>query len=509
MAHPPTNFHQHITPTSPPFIQTDPFWQSSPPYNRSSMAALMRAIKQAVPPPPTGQRQRIPAVPQHTRRVGQCTHITMVRQHGNSACNMCGRPPSAGWLYACRQDWLLARKSQTAREYELPQLPIESDDLNHLADIATALGMSQSVLAQMRAGSYTVSEAKKVVGEKVHMLSVIEAEERALTQHSPSASPTSKTGLDSSSGIIASLGATVSSPTSSKAIDAAATITTNACNYMVCHTCRPFLLDRVTVSIEAILSGTEPAILRTEMQYLHMIEPNVVSKIGTRPTPPRRIRQFGLRLMDPTSQQKDGADEDTTPSDWTSSDISSGVCEDDDNEEFVNVDPFPCPGPGLCPVASYVGGCAYDSDFDDGERAINHAIHAGHHNDTSAGAENITPDRPRYRLRRVEGNVSETPGRAASNGSSISVPTPTTMPLTPVTPSDESFEDVLNSRIADQPPKVGKAATICGRLDSGAGGNMSNRPSSSSLGSEVAVTDGVALTEEAVETHLPDIKYEE
>ncbi|KAK6441700.1 hypothetical protein LTR95_002062 [Oleoguttula sp. CCFEE 5521] len=496
MAHQPTTFHQHITPTSPPSFPTDPFWQSSPSHNRSSMAALMRTIRQAVPPPPTGQRHRIPATPQQTRRVGQCTHITMIRQHGTSACNMCGRRPSVGWLYACRQDWMLAHQSISSHDLELPQPPIESDDLDHLTEIAIAVGMSHSVVAQMRSKSYTVSEAKKIIADKVHMLNVIKAEECTTAQHSPSGSPSSKTG-DASSSIIASLGTTVSPSTSVEAVSAA-TSTTTACNYMVCHTCRPFLHDRVPVTIAAILNGTEPAISSTEMQYLRMVEPAVVSKLGTRPAPVRRLRQFGLGLTstDINSQQEDGADENSTPSDWTSSEISSGVYEDDDNEEFVDVDPFPCPGPGFCPMASYADGCAYDGDFDDGQRAINHAIVTG---DTTAGAENIT-------LPIVRATVY---AAASSTGSSVSLPTPTTMPLTPVTPSDESFEVVLNDRINGKPVKVGKAATICGRLDSGAGGNMSSRSSSSSLGSEVPVADGVALTEEAVETHIPDIKYEE
>ncbi|OQO14763.1 hypothetical protein B0A48_00145 [Cryoendolithus antarcticus] len=433
----------------------------------------------------------------------------MIRQHGTSACNMCGRHPNVGWLYACRQDWLLARQSTSSHDLELPHLPIESDDLDHLTEIAIAVGMSHSVVAQMRSKSYTVTDAKKIIADKVHMLNVIKAEESTSAQHSPPESATGKTG-EAASSIIAALGTTVSSSTSFEAVSAAASNTTT-CTYMVCHTCRPFLHDRVPVTIAAIINGTEPAISSNEMQYLRMVEPAVISKLGTRPAPIRRLRQFGLGLTstDITSQQKDGADENSTPSDWTSSDISSGVYEDDDNGPFVHVDPFPCPGPGFCPVASYEDGCAYDGDFDDGKRAINDAIVIGHHTDTTAGAEHNTPDCPRYRLRRVEGNVSDTPGRASSTGSSVSLPTPTTMPLTPITPSDGSSEDVLNDRINGKPVKVGKAATICGRLDSGAGGDMSSRSSSSSLGSEVAVADGVALTEEAVEAHIPNIKYEE
>lgn len=62
--------------------------------------------------------------------------------------------------------------------------------------------------------------------------------------------------------------------------------------------------------------------------------------------------------------------------------------------------------------------------------------------------------------------------------------------------------------------KPGKAATVCGVLRPGmnfsharlsVASNMSGRDSRQSFGSEVEVEGGVALTEEAVETGLPDI----
>ena len=62
--------------------------------------------------------------------------------------------------------------------------------------------------------------------------------------------------------------------------------------------------------------------------------------------------------------------------------------------------------------------------------------------------------------------------------------------------------------------KPGKAATVCGVLSPSmsfdharlsVGSDMSGKDSHSSFGSEVEVEGGVALTEEAVETGLPDI----
>jgi hypothetical protein len=81
------------------------------------------------------------------------------------------------------------------------------------------------------------------------------------------------------------------------------------------------------------------------------------------------------------------------------------------------------------------------------------------------------------------------------------------MPLTPGTPTIESYEDDIMS-------KPGKAATVCDVLSPSmnfdhsrlsVGSDMSGKDSHDSFGSEVEVEGGVALTEEAVETGLPDI----
>jgi hypothetical protein len=81
------------------------------------------------------------------------------------------------------------------------------------------------------------------------------------------------------------------------------------------------------------------------------------------------------------------------------------------------------------------------------------------------------------------------------------------MPLTPGTPTIQRFGDDINS-------KPGKAATVCGVLSPGinfsharlsVGSDMTGEDSHASFGSEVEVEGGVALTEEAVETGLPDI----
>ena len=113
------------------------------------------------------------------------------------------------------------------------------------------------------------------------------------------------------------------------------------------------------------------------------------------------------------------------------------------------------------------------------------------------------------RLHRVRGDMNDTPGGTSSTASSISLPTPNTMPLAPLTPTDESFDEALSRRLGKSSKAVSmlelEALPSEKRRSRRWGLGMRGKESSSSLGSEVEVEGGVALTEEAVETGTPDI----
>lgn len=212
--------------------------------------------------------------------------------------------------------------------------------------------------------------------------------------------------------------------------------------------------------------------------------------------------------MDITMIQTRESDyEDDAPLEWTTGSNSTSSFDDD-----AEADPYLCPGAGVCPVFSRHSGCAYDSrDFEDGRRALNHGFTVYNSTGGPSSASCTTPDRPRARLRRVQGSISGTPGGTSSTASSISLPTPPTFPLSLSTPSNQGFGDETNI-------KPGKAATVCGVLTPSSmdfgharlsvGSDISAKDSHDSFGSEVEVDGGVALTEEAVETGLPDIRTE-
>lgn len=294
----------------------------------------------------------------------------------------------------------------------------------------------------------------------------------------------------------------------------ASTPTSDKCNYMCCHACRPYMHDRVYVSLDTVLKREQPSVTVEETETLRILDARVLRDLKVEPLEVSPFHYFGMTRsegsVDLTLQQRDGAN--SGEIDWTPTTDDSSSIYDDDNEE-LNGTAFPCPGPGICPVYSRNSGCAYDVGFDDGQRAINHSFAMAADSGADRDEEHLTPDRAKYRLRRIDGSIDmqSTPLGRSSTTSSISLPTPTTMPLTPITPVEESFEDVLAGKLS----KPGKAATVCGALSPtlgksrlSVGTELSGKTSKSSLGSELEVEGGVALTEGAVESRLPDIANE-
>ena len=484
------------------------------------------------PPPPTmGYRSKIASQGTMPRR-GQCTHITMNRLHGDNVCHICGRLPDIGWLYACRQDLLVENQQEsvaTAAESAIV-VPDDSNYFDVMARFASSIKMSPSVVKQIRSGQYTYDQVEKLIAQKEHLISTIKKMEGLSTENRPGSLHSNV--FQSHANIIASLGLSGAlsasgqqqsvespgSPTTAKQKSHARKDSTTAsaakqsqmkvdrCNYMVCHACRPFLMERIFVNIGSVVHGVFPAITQEEADTLPVLDADVAREFGLRQaatTIPRRLQRSGS--LDITlAQAREGDWEDETPLEWTTSSNSSSLY-DDDPQELRTFDPYPCPGPGICPVYSRNSGCAYDShDFNDGQRALNHGFVSP--NQTSK-LTHTTPERPRARLRRIEGSVSDTPGRTSSSASSISLPTSITMPLTPSTPTVHLYEDDITS-------KPGKAATVCGVLSPGmnfdhsrlsVGSDMSGKDSHDSFGIEIEVEGGVALTEEAVETGLPDV----
>ncbi|KAK1056246.1 hypothetical protein LTR33_013937 [Friedmanniomyces endolithicus] len=507
---------------APTTTSQDPFWHATPRTltSRGESASGKAAMHKTVPQPPTTKQPRQAA--SAPARRPQCTHMTMDRVHSNLACHMCQKGPSIGWLYVCTQDRDFDQLMSSTHSGSSALLPNESSHDDVQARLAESVGITAGVVEGIRNRAYSVEQVDKLIQQKVHLLATIRGQEISSTSDSPQAKIARSRTQSATDSVIASVGTTAIPPvqisvsrtplpnpdsTSTSQSDGTTGSTRKIkskkqnCNFQVCHACRPFFKDRLYMSFEMMLSGRLPAITEEDIKKLPMLDPAIVRNLGVHqphrssiPTP--LSTRFGRNV-----HQGDGTDEDA--SDWTPTSATISEASDSDRQEEADL--YPCPGAGICPLWSRYSGCAYDvGQFDDGLRALNHGF--GPEPDLTR----MTPDNSLTRLRRVRGSISDTPGGGStSTASSISLPTPGIAPLTPITPTDQSFEDALTMRLS----KPGKAATICGPYLTGKqrsgryglGLGLHGKDSSSSLGSEVEVEGGVALRKSAVQDGVPDI----
>ncbi|KAK3708327.1 hypothetical protein LTR37_011592 [Vermiconidia calcicola] len=418
----------------------------------------------------------------------------MNRLHGEHTCNFCGKVPSLGWVYSCQQDRLLQYKHFAPSTEALPTVSDSGDFFEAQAKVAETLGMSKSIIKQMREGEYSFDQTETLLQQRRHVLEVIKRAEDLSAHSTPSHSTSPSKFQLPAENVIASVGAVPAvqhtstsalpmSPAGTPANTPTESTTTTptkhkktkklTCNFQVCHACRPFFQDRLYMSFEPMLNNKMPVVTEEEITTLPILDPKTVRNLGLRETAKPKLpaiqTQNGLNTA---MHQADGYTDDS--SDWTPTSTTNSYSESD--LMLDEGDPFPCPGPGICPLASPIKGCAYDNGFDDGNRALNHGFTLDQGFDRAMYQDSYS------RVRRMRGSDSTTPGGTSSTCSSISLPEPKSEPLTPITPPfgrSNRFE------------KMGKAATVTGAMASGS--------------DPIDVDGGVALTEEAVESRMPDI----
>jgi len=452
----------------------------------------------------------------------------MNRLHGNHTCHLCGQIPDLGFVYSCQQDHLPRLRSGLKGDGTLPLLPDHGTYFEDKAELARSLGMSPSVVRQMRAGEYSHEQTEVLFAQRRYVIAIIkQAQNAAIKTSMNGTSTTAPLDTDRTSGpapvegIIASAGLRISSlghraemspppihsvatlhntPTDSVTTTPTKKTKKGKCNLQVCHACRPFFQDRVPMSVEAVLNNEIPVMSENDMNALPVRNANILRDIGLR-SPSDVPEVFSGNDFDPMTLEQlraagfiDNSTPTTNTSIWT------------DTTEELEEDAYPCPGLGVCPLYSPTEGCAYDLGFDDGHRAFKHGFVAEF--DHNLRDATMASKRP---LHHVRGNINSTPGSTSSTGSSISLPDVPTAPLTPPTPRDLASGFAV-PRPARRGHKVGKAATFCGdaawerKRSSGLGKfGVYRNNSHISLGSEIEVEGGIALTEEAVGTGTPDI----
>jgi hypothetical protein len=110
------------------------------------------------------------------KRMANCTHVNMDRVYGrNQQCYVCGRAPSVGFLYVCRQDNLPLSDIFGERvRKNSGQASTKSTLRQELEEV----GLSESVIFAAERGEYTDAQLEKLKALKLELKQAIEDTEQ-------------------------------------------------------------------------------------------------------------------------------------------------------------------------------------------------------------------------------------------------------------------------------------------------------------------------------------------
>ncbi|KAF1345871.1 hypothetical protein BDV97DRAFT_371901 [Delphinella strobiligena] len=452
-----------------------------------------------------------------------CTHVDMDRLYGPFSCDLCQHPSPFGWLYKCSQDY----------SYEHPALPVDSvmESIKipsqimarTLTEELQAMDFSRSIIAQAEAGGYTPAQIKLLKSQKQHLLDIIAAEP-PLTPIPCGQQPYGPTFFQPLAAVVEAVKSSQTAghgdlPLASRNVTPLKNSPSklparSICRFKCCARCRPYLIDRCFTSFDAVYEDELRPLSVTDTKILPIKSPQIARTIGltgSRPVfgtvsdadSPRSLPSINTHCFFDSGANTPSTHQTTPTTGSTTATTSSfpysedsGSSSEEDDERKVNWE-------GGFGSAHYTNGQGSTLIYARPSRTIS------------------TPNMGKQRtIRHVSGSVDKdsSPARSDSSRSSLSLPTPTTASTSPM--PRLNFEDkearTRHERECEQ--------YSCSSEHSGSAQNGSiisdlgllspwldlSRSSSTDsmdghLGDEMEVDGGVALTEEAVRTHTPDI----
>jgi hypothetical protein len=241
----------------------------------------------------TTDKVKTRAMPKRVR-TPNCTHVDMDRIYGqHQQCFVCGREPSIGFLYECRQDC-----SASTRSFQELCLQGEGGHVScsksPLRTELEAAGLSESVIQSAEQGHYTSAQLKVLKAQKLDLRQTIEDSIQGTQINDVVARLAALSSPSSTNDGTASSKSkdTVTAPAlqgSESLVDASQS---SPCNFRACHTCRPYYRDRVFISFEAVASAEFAPISKDEAQYLPTKSANTIRYLkGAQPSPPDQTYQ--------------------------------------------------------------------------------------------------------------------------------------------------------------------------------------------------------------------------
>ncbi|KAI4715841.1 hypothetical protein E4T48_07983 [Aureobasidium sp. EXF-10727] len=377
--------------------------------------------------------------------VSACTHIRMCRLYGSWTCDTCHYPSPFGWLYHCTSDIPEVGDFAFLKSLTHP-VSLAGEELRQL-------GLSESVIKEFEKGGYTDEQVQILIRQKQHLQQVLDK----------SARPTPMTNQQAS-GDISNVPDDV------------------RCDFKVCQRCGPMRRERCWLSFEAVFEDEVRPVDDFELREgLPVKDVHVAKQLGLRPP----IQPFAPPIW---GESPHGSPTRSASSGYTSDGFSTDAEFDDES----------------C-------GDALSSSSQDGED--NFQTRAGsempfvtlrdpRHAHTPRSTIRLVSSSPSRHIHRTSTATNDddySPSHSHTTTSSISLPTiPTTTSYTILPGCEETVQELR--------AQYSLKAMTDPEFYSGHPFDLtSSVSSSSSIGSEVAVEGGFALTEEAMDTHTPDL----
>jgi hypothetical protein len=239
----------------------------------------------------TTDKVKTRAMPKRVR-TPNCTHVDMDRIYGqHQQCFVCGREPSIGFLYECRQDCSTRSFQELCLQGEGRHVSCSKSPLRTELEAA---GLSESVIQSAEQGHYTSAQLKVLNAQKLDLRQTIEDSIQGtqindvVARLAALSSPSSNNDGTASSKSKDTVN-TSALQGSDSLVDV---LQSSPCNFRACHTCRPYYRDRVFISFEAVASAEFAPISKDEAQHLPTKSANTIRYLkGAQPSPPDQAYQ--------------------------------------------------------------------------------------------------------------------------------------------------------------------------------------------------------------------------
>ena len=252
----------------------------------------------------------------------------MDRVYGSTKCDICRKPASLGWLYACRQDKYAQRKliaSKIKTLYPTYTLDMADPEIRETLMLLADMGLSRSVIESATRGIYTPKQLDKIVTQKKRLQDLLAKQEqqyqeqkqaqeqkqqqqyeqqqkqekkqeqqrqqkqhkKGKKQQSVSSTASSLSSSSVSTNSFSHLSRRPSSCTRRHSShcrqDSTASLLANTgfvCDFQCCHACRPIYRDRIYQSVDAVFNDEVEPFHPSDIADLHVSDASLLCGIG-------------------------------------------------------------------------------------------------------------------------------------------------------------------------------------------------------------------------------------